>query len=47
MGTSRLDWIKGMAEGMLSKIMGTWPDTTSFSAGPAPRYGDVGDETCL
>ena len=41
---SRLDWM-GTAEGMLFMIIGggTWPDTTSFSAGPAPRYG-MGDE---
>jgi hypothetical protein len=29
--------MKGSAEGMLSKMIGTWPATTSASAGPAPR----------
>jgi hypothetical protein len=31
--------MKGSAEGRLSKMIGTWPATVSFSAGPAPRYG--------
>ena len=31
--------MKGSADGRLSKIIGTWPATTSLSAGPAPRYG--------
>ena len=26
-------------EGRLSRITGTWPETTSLSAGPAPLYG--------
>ena len=37
MGTRRLSLMKGRAEGRLSKIMGTWPATVSFRAGPAPR----------
>ncbi|MNU08553.1 hypothetical protein D3C72_2546460 [compost metagenome] len=32
----RLSLMKGRAEGRLSKIIGTWPDTASLSAGPAP-----------
>ena len=31
--------MKGSADGRLSKMIGTWPATVSFSAGPAPRYG--------
>ena len=31
--------MKGSADGMLSKMIGTCPATVSFSAGPAPRYG--------
>jgi hypothetical protein len=38
-GISRPLVMKGIAEGMLSNMIGTWPATTSFSAGPAPRYG--------
>ena len=38
-GIRRPLWMKGMAEGMLSNMIGTWPATTSLSAGPAPRYG--------
>src|SRR6476469_3217569 len=38
-GISRLSLMKGKADGRLSKIIGTWPPTVSFSAGPAPRYG--------
>jgi hypothetical protein len=38
MGISlRLSLMKGSAEGMLSKMIGTWPATVSLSAGPAPR----------
>jgi hypothetical protein len=32
-GTSRPSLMKGSAEGRLSKIIGTWPATVSFSAG--------------
>src|ERR1700740_2106921 len=39
MGIRRPSLMKGSAEGRLSKIIGTWPATVSFSAGPAPRYG--------
>ena len=38
-GTSRPSLMKGSADGRLSKMIGTWPATVSFSAGPAPRYG--------
>jgi hypothetical protein len=37
MGISLPALMKGSAEGRLSKIMGTWPATVSFRAGPAPR----------
>ena len=37
MGTRRFSLMKGSAEGMLSKIIGTWPATVSLRAGPAPR----------
>jgi hypothetical protein len=37
MGISLPLLMKGSAEGRLSKMIGTWPATTSFSAGPAPR----------
>src|SRR5438105_5189653 len=37
--TSRPSLTKGRADGRLSKIIGTWPATASFKAGPAPRYG--------
>ena len=37
MGTSLPVLMKGSDDGTLSKMMGTWPATTSFSAGPAPR----------
>jgi hypothetical protein len=46
MGTRRLLWIKGMAEGMLSKIIGTWPATVSFKAEFAV-YKKVVDEQKL
>ena len=39
MAIRRPSLMKGRAEGRLSKIIGTWPATVSFSAGPAPRYG--------
>ena len=39
MATRRLSFTNGKLEGRLSKRIGTWPATTSFSAGPAPRYG--------
>jgi len=29
----------GSDDGMLSNRISTWPASTSFSAGPAPRYG--------
>ena len=38
-GTSLPAWMKGSAEGRLSKIISTWPETASLSAGPEPRYG--------
>ena len=36
--------MKGSADGRLSKMIGTWPATVSFSAGPGAAVRDVGDE---